>query len=359
MIQKLNHLKDKIQNINKKYLYAGMIICVIFLSAYIVIWNMIAYMMGQKIVGYIDNWRDKKINMTLYDYNISGFPFGFTVELDKLIYQNAQKTFGWTSQTLKTTPLSYINNDIIISANTPHYFSYRTAGEQKTISVLGENMNIMTRIHNNIPSLFYISSDKTKIHFKNKNVIFYTDDIDIKLYNDKMILKDTLENIIAFDVNVKKIIPMPYWQNILETDFKKLSAHIYMRNPNKIENLRDLPDYMMRSYDNPEIIIDNIQLRHKLSDITITGFLTLNKDTGLNGDMMMVVSDYRKIIDMLQKKSVMTPEFAAKMRNMFSFLVAKNNTQKSHSQLQINLTVRDNIVYFNSIKVFNLLDIFF
>jgi hypothetical protein len=74
----------------------------------------------------------------------------------------------------------------------------------------------------------------------------------------------------------------------------------------------------------------------------------------MNGDLILTIRHYRELLQFLTKKGVITPEIATNFRFMLSFLQAGKMIEKNDGTVDVDLTVKDNIVYQDKIKLFEI-----
>ena len=170
----------------------------------------------------------------------------------------------------------------------------------------------------------------------------------------QIIIDDIIENILEMNINIDNIEPPALWKTILEYNFLSLNATMYMRNPSSLNKIPDFYKFIMRHYDPPEIIIDNMVLTHPLSTISLRGLASFDADMRLNGNVTVTVSNYQKLLKFLTKKGVITPDIASNIRFIFSFLLTTKTLEKNNGIVDIDLIIKNNIVYQGNVKLFEI-----
>jgi hypothetical protein len=330
---------------------------------YIIIWTVIAKKSSSTIIGQIDAMRDKKINIALDDYNVAGFPFSFGTILDAVIYQNNNRSFAWqTDKIIIKTPLSNTNKIMINIPNEQFFLRNDLSNDpinndKKNIRKIGINSQICKA------ELLYKAKNLHNIHLKSSNGVvkflasnqtYQYNMFDFNMKEAQIIIDDTIENILEMNINIDNIQPPALWKAILEYNFSSLNATIYMRNPSSLNEIPDFYKFIMRQYDPPEIIIDTMVLMHPLSKISLKGLVSFNAQMQLNGNAVVTISDYQKLLKYLTKKGVITPAIASNFRFMFSFLLTTKTLEKNNGTVDVDLTIKNNIVYQGDVKLFEI-----
>ncbi|MEM6602783.1 MAG: DUF2125 domain-containing protein [Pseudomonadota bacterium] len=350
---KLEKLKKFWETFKGKPLKFGGIFLGVSFLVYIVIWNTISHLIGSRIVDKIDEMRSKGVDIALTDHNMSGFPNNFIINFEKPIYRNSDRTFGWTTSGLVITPLVFEDRTVHIDFPDDQYFSFRNFGEEKPRKMIlrSDNLRIATSFRETVPSPIHISSQNLLLQIFRKSATIRMGTLTAKIYDDETLVDNRIEDMIAAEINIFNLGLTEFWRGVLENDFTQLTAHIYMRNPGTLKDFGRLRFFAMRGFDPPEIIIDRAKLFHRLSDITMTGLLTIDDEMRFNGNLDVTISDYRKALAFLEKKGVIARNFTQQLRNIFSFLVATDPTPNVSSSVTIKLSIKKNMVYKGNIPI--------
>ena len=96
---------------------------------------MIANKTSWTIIGQIDAMRNKKIDISLDDYNNTGFPFSFATILDNVTYRNHNRSFVWkTNEVTIKVPLSNMQKIMVDIPQEQFFFRHHVeTGGQKNI----------------------------------------------------------------------------------------------------------------------------------------------------------------------------------------------------------------------------------
>jgi len=350
----------KLKDFWSKFKGKPLIFSVIFLSisffTFVIVWNLLASLIGVKIIEKIDDMRERGVNISVYDHAMSGFPNNFILTFDNPLYKNSDKTFGWTTEQLIVTPLSLSERAVRIDFITDHHFSLRKYGEEKPrrIAVRAENLRLATKFKDVIPNPLNLSADSVITQIFTKDFTFRMGRLVMTAYNDEVVIKNRLENMITLEMNVINIGLTSFWKGILEDNFDQFTALLHIRNPGKIKDFPRFSFYALRGFDQPEIIIERAKLFHRLSDFTLSGLLRVDEDLTLNGEVLLSMSNYQKALAFLEKKGVITPSFAQYMRGIFSFMTLQDDAKKLGKSVDIKLIIKKNKIYRNNILLWEI-----
>ena len=300
--------------------------------------------------------RINKIGVSLDSYKNIGFPDYFATSIEKPIYRNDNRSFAWkTKEMILYSSLSNMNNIIIDLPN--DQFFIRRFSNSKNVS------NIALRSQSCKAELFFRDKLLQKISLKSlggalqefdtKDKYFF-DNLTFNMKANKVILGEILEDILEINIDIYNIRLNKFWKNILENNIKYLKANFYLRNPSKFSDVPNLQKFTTRGYDTTEFIIDKISLEHPLSQFHLTGLVNLDNEMMLNGEVKLTISDYQKLLKFLTKKGVITPQIAKNFRLMLSFLLSTRTLQNNDGSVDVDLTIKKNIVYRENIRLFEI-----
>ncbi|MFT6071682.1 MAG: hypothetical protein ACJARD_001240 [Alphaproteobacteria bacterium] len=331
------------------------IIAIILGLIYAMIWFYIANETTNKIIHHIDEMRYHKINISIDDYDSMGFPDHFATFIKKMSYRNTTRSFGWKTDSLIVYPPLLKETDIMIDASSDHFFSMRNQDTDMVHKIAVRNdickANILFN-DNKLKSLqIKALNGVVQLHEKQQTYVYKSLEVETKASN--VILEDRLEDILQMSINIQDIRPTSKWKKILEDNFLYFTANLYLRNPSYFHELSKFDRYINRNYDPPEIIINDMELVHRLSKFKLKGLLAFDTDMTLNGTMILTVSNYQKILKFLTKKGVLSKGIATNVRFMLSFLSSTKTLQKNDGSVDIALTVKKNVVYSDKIKLFD------
>ena len=175
---KIGKYTEKIKGFWSKFRGKPLIFSFLFLSiaffTYVVVWNLLASF-SSKIIGEIDQMRDRGVNISLHGHAMSGFPNNFIVTFEKPIYRNKDKTFGWTTDQFIVTPLSFSERAVRIDFLTDHHFSIRKYGEKdaKRIAIRTENLKLATQFKDIAPEPINLSADSIITQIFSNDLTFH------------------------------------------------------------------------------------------------------------------------------------------------------------------------------------------
>lgn len=350
----------KLKDFWNKFKGKPLIFSAIFLSisffTFVIVWNLLASLIGSQIIEKIDDMRERGVNISVYGHAMSGFPNNFILTFDKPLYKNSDKTFGWTTEQLIVTPLSLSERAVRIDFLTDHHFSIRKYGEEKPkrIALRAENLKLATKFKDIIPDPLNLSADSLIAQIFTKDFTFRTGKLVMTAYNDEALIKNRLENMITLEMNVSNIGLTPFWKGVLEDNFDQFTALLHIRNPGEIKNLPRFGFYAGRGFDQPEIIIERAKLFHRLSDFTLSGLVRVDEDMTLNGEVLLSMSNYKKVLAFLEKKGVIAPSFAQYMRGIFSFITLQDSAKKLGKSVNIKLIIKKNKIYRDNILLWEI-----
>ena len=329
-------------------------VILVTLFIYSFLWYVISYLISWNIISQIDEMRAKGMNISLLNYHITGFPDNLITILEKPVYQNSDKTFGWTTDKLVITPLSLEEQTAIIAFPEEQYFAVRKTGEavKNNIIMRSDMLTLLTRFQNTVPEPIRLSANTLSLSLFSGDVTLKTGLFSLEAFDDKLLIDSQLQDMITLTLKVNDIVPSRFWKGILEDNFSEMTILAHLRNPGKVKDLHRFGFFAMRGFDSPELVIEDAVLKHPLSNIRMSGLLQWDNDMMLNGYLSVTVSNYRKLVAFLVKKGVISEHFAEQLRFIFSFIVSTKNTQHSTGDAYIRLKVKKNIVYRDSVPLF-------
>jgi|GEM_PF-6183190 len=330
---------------------------ILFLGAvYTVIWLYISYQTTDKMINFIDLMRYKNINIAIDDYESFGFPDQFSTKIDNLVYLNKRRSFGWKTSDIVIYPPFLDTSSLIIDISDDHFFSIRDSINNIARRIALRNKLCQAKITFDNGAIDHVSlkAQKGALQFFQDKKTYSYDHLEFDLKSSKVLLEDRLEDILEFNMNVHNIRPNNEWKRILEDNFIYYKTNFYLRNPSFFHELPNFERYIVRNYDMPEIIINDMELKHRLSQFNLSGILMFDSDLELNGHLILRVSNYQKLLSFLTKKGVITDEVATNFRFILSFISSTKILEKNDGSVDIPLTVKKNIIYKDNIPIYSL-----
>lgn len=349
----LKKITAHLRSISIKY-----ILLVLFIIAiiHLAVWVKISKQLGTKTIGMIDTMRDNQINVTIDSYNITGFPSSFATRINNVIYRNNGRMFAWKTKNITLQHAFFKPNVIKIDAPYDHSFLIRTGNTKQSIKHIAVRSSMchgnLIFKNNKLQKIRLTSRDGMVKTSLSKQIYGY-DFLGFDMKMSQILLEDTLEDIIEMTLDLKNISLSQFWKGILEHNIASLTANMYLRNPSYISELPDFKRYVMRNYDQPELIIDKMTLTHPLSTLQLSGLLTFDSNMTLNGDIVITLSNYQKLLAFLTKKGVLSTEIAKNFRFMLSFLLSTKTLEKNDGSVDVAFRVKKNIVYHGKTKLFD------
>ncbi len=351
MLEKIiAHLKS----IPIKYILLALFIIAII---YLAIWVIISKRLGNKTINAIDTMRDNQINVTIDSYNTTGFPSSFATLINNVTYRNNSRAFAWKTKSL-TLQHSYFNPNIItIDAPHDHSFFIRPDNKKKSVHHIAVRSSMCQAnlfFKKNILQKMRLTSHNGMVKASASKHIYGYDFFSFDMKMSQILLEDTLEDIIEMNLDIKNINPSEFWKAILEDNIASLTANMYLRNPSYIRELPQFKRYAVRNYDQPELIIDKMVLIHPLSTLQLSGLLTFDSDMTLNGNIVVTLSNYQKLLAFLTKKGVLSTEVAKNFRFMLSLIVSTKTLEKNDSSVDVAFRIKKNTVYHGKTRLFDI-----
>lgn len=349
-------LKKNIEHFKSISIKSICLVLIILAMIYLGIWLVISKQLEDKIINTIDTMRDNHINITIDNYKNTGFPGSFATIINRIAYRNYNHSFAWKTKEITVYPPLLSSNTVVINAPSDHFFFIRSDVNQSInkIGLRSDNCNVTLSFKSDIIEEIQLKSNNGIVQTSASTQTYRYDFFGFDMKMSEIILENKLDDIIEMNLDIQNISPSKFWQAVLEDNFSSLTSHIYLRNPSYISELPDFQRYVMRDYDQPEIIIDKMVLIHPLSTLTLSGLLTLDTDMALNGNLTLTISDYQKLLNFLTKKGVLSEEVATNFRFMLSFLLSKKTLQKTDGSVDVGLRIKKNAVYQGKTRLFEL-----
>jgi hypothetical protein len=335
------------------------ILLVLFIIAiiYLAVWVMISKKLGNKTIDVIDTMRDNQINLTIDSYSNKGFPNSFTTLINNITYRNNSRAFAWKTKNITLHHLLFNPNIIKIDAPYDHSFFIRPDNKKKSVHHIAVRSNICQAnvfFKNNTLQKIQLTSRNGMVQTSASKQIYGYDFFGFDMKMSQILLEDTLEDIIEMHLDIKNISPSQFWKTILEDNFLSLTANMYLRNPSYIRELPDFKRYIVRNYDQPELIIDKMTLIHPLSTLQLSGLLTFDSNMTLNGDIVVTLSNYQKLLAFLTKKGVLSTQAAKNFRFMLSLILSTKTLEKNDGSVDVAFRIKKNTVYHGKTRLFDI-----
>ncbi len=351
MLEKIiAHLKS----IPIKYILLALFIIAII---YLAVWVMIAKKLGNKTIDAIDTMRANQMNVTIDSYNNTGFPSFFATLINNMTYRNNSRVFAWKTKNITLHHALFNPNIIKIDAPYDHSFFIRTGNTKQSIKHIAVRSNMCHAnvfFKKNKLQKIQLTSDNGMVRTSESKQIYGYDFFGFNMKMSQILLEDTLEDIIEMNLDIKNISLSQFWKAILEDNIASLTANMYLRNPSYISELPNFKRYVMRHYDQPELIIDKMILIHPLSTLQLKGLLTVDSDMTLNGNIVITLSNYQKLLAFLTKKGVLSTEVAKNFRFMLSLIVSTKTLEKNDGSVDVAFRIKKNSIYHGKTKLFDM-----
>jgi hypothetical protein len=250
------------------------------------------------------------------------------------------------------------SKNILVNASYDHFFSIRerNAKDIKKIALRNNICKIkitLDKDKKNIDSIKVKALNGIIQLFKEQKSYIY-DSLKLNIKKTNAIIDNQFTDLLEINTHILNIEPDTKWKNILEHNFQYFKSNIYLNNPSSFSELPNFEKYTTRGYDKPEIIINNMELMHNLSKFNIQGILIFDKNMTLNGDIILKIGDYQKLLSFLAKKNIINSDTETNIRFMLSFMSSTIMLQKNDGTVDVPLKVHKNIVYSGKIPIIEL-----
>lgn len=323
---------------------------------YVLVWNIIAFIINDKIDQYIENPEKTSRLISFSDRFIEGFPSDFRLRLRDPKISNLNNTMGWSSDFVTLTPLVFKNKTVRIDTAPEHKLKFRLMGSSKVYNIQAktENLKISTSFQEGYPNPINIFWEDVALFLPDLETSFGVGKSIIKLYDNRLRIRNQLSDAVSVELNINNIRLNRLWRNILEGDIQQATGIFHIRHPNKIQQIPQWDHFLHRGFDPPEIIIEDLKIFHPLTSITVDGYLLFDKQKKISGYVNIHIDDYNIILETLEKKGVITSRFSQFLRGIFSFSVVKDNVHEFNNPVRLHITIDKNHITYNDISIFSL-----
>ncbi len=359
MIKNLN--KKKVEELKEKFSPHFVTSLKILCASWLIFtlgWYFIAQILSFQKIKYIGELKNLGYSVKYRNISVDGYPFYFNTSVDMPSFENTSKTFGWKTDYAKISLKNLQSNNIRIKFSPVHRFAFRKKEQKSPVSAIlkTDNANF---------SLYF--SDRSKLNGARlqfvkpilkigEQSILKAENANILLQEKKLAINKAVFPSLSLDLKMRNIFLSGLWGAILEKPFQEASVRLTFQNPSELKEIPSFADILKRKYDYPEIVIDEIIVKHPLGSITGSGALSLNKDYKWYGYIELSLKNYEKFLQFLVKKNVVSKNYSERLRIIFSFLVSTGNIHRTADGAYVKLEVKDNIVFKGTTPIFQLPD---
>ena len=323
------------------------------------IWNILAFTVQKQFTQWLEK-PEQKAYLQIYNNKVIGFPTEFKLLWETIRYRHPSKQMGWQTNSIIISPKALQSLEINADFPETQFFSYvhQKSNTTKTILLKSKQFHLTTSLVDLFPNPLIFTADETIIEPKNSKRPWHIKNWQMSVYDYYTQKQQQIDPMIGITLTAKTIIPHHFWATLLETPFTNLQGQIFIRHPSRLKEIHHFSQFLERDYDRPEILIDNLTINHALSDIRITGRLLPDKKMNWHGNLVVYIKKHERLLNLLEKKSIINSTFAHQLRLMFSLDISKTSMIEDIHELKIDLEIKNNLVYHNHIPIGDLRDLF-